>query len=140
MAQSNRILVIGDDSVATIVAHQLTTHNDIDVVLVDANDSPIDSPGEQVPTTVESDRIAELFDADIDDALTSIIVATAEDSRNLLIVSHIRRKLDIERIIVRVNESTNLGAFANLGVELVDVDSIISQVVTKRLDSPNDAQ
>jgi Trk K+ transport system NAD-binding subunit len=55
-------------------------------------------------------------------------------------VSHIQRKLDIEQIVVRVNESKNLKAFANLGVELVDVDSIVSSGVVKRLDSLTDTQ
>lgn len=138
--RGNGILVIGDDSVATCVARQLTNHDDIDVVLVETGDSSIDSPGEQDPVTVEINRIADLFDADIDVAPTTVIVATAEDSRNLLIVSHIQRELDIEQIIVRVNESQNLEAFANLCVELVDVVSIISSVVAKRLDSASDAR
>lgn len=139
-ARTNGILVIGDDSVATCVARQLTNHDDMVVVLVEAGDSLIHSPGEQDPVTVEIDRIADLFDVDIDLAPTSVIVATAEDSHNLLIVSHIQRTLDIEQIVVRVNESKNLDAFANLGVELVDVVSIISSVVANRLDSPNEAQ
>lgn len=137
-SRSNGILVIGNDSVGNRVANQL---DDIGgTIFVGLGDSPFDSPEESDPLTLEIDRITDLFEADFDITPTTAIVATSEDSQNLLIVSHLREKFDIDHIVVRVNEPQNIEVFADLSVDLVDVASIVGSVLTERLDPSRNTQ
>lgn len=129
---SNGILVIGDDSVGNRLAECFDSRDDM--MFVGVGQSLFDESGNQVPQTLEISRITELFEADIGISPTTAIVATSEDSQNLLMVSHLQRKLELENIVVRVNERQYIDAFADLSVELVDVSSIVGSVLAESLD------
>lgn len=137
-AQCNGLLVIGDDSISNQLAEHFEDQED--VLFVGMRESLFDDAGDPERPFMEVNRITDLFDADIGFSPTTVIVATSEDSQNLLIVTHLQQKLDIDEIVVRLNEPQYIDAFADLSVDFVDVASIISSAIADELDSPSESQ
>jgi len=54
----------------------------------------------------------------------SAIVATSEDSHNLLLVQHLLAEFDLDEIVVRVNHPRNIEAYTDLPVAVVDAAGV----------------
>lgn len=136
--RSHGVLVIGDDPVSNRLANHFTTHENI--FFVGVGDSLFDSSEEHQKSSLEITGVTDLFEVDIEITPKTAIVATSDDSQNLLIVLHLQQKLEIEDIVVRVNDPQYIDAFADLSVELIDVASIVGAVLVERVDPSIDLE
>ncbi|ELZ92651.1 NAD-binding protein [Haloferax sulfurifontis] len=59
-------------------------------------------------------------------AASTVVVATASDSRNLLIAQLVRARFDVERVVVLVNTPDRFEMFADAGHKPVCATSVLS--------------
>lgn len=114
------IVIIGGSAVGQTLAMQLdSTYNE--VLFIDEDEHIIERTAEQGLIAITIDDLRESVSSEhLDvDLTTIIVVASARDSVNLLLAQHIRTRLDVGRLIVRVNDPQNHSVFANLGLDAV---------------------
>lgn len=124
------ILVIGDDAVGVSVVRQLGRPED--TIFVGMDDRLVDRTADHMERG-EIGRLADLFDGDIGITPRAAIVATSQDSRNLLLSQRLRLAFDLEAIAVRVDDPQNIDAFADLPVDLVDCTHLVGSELVRRL-------
>lgn len=66
-----------------------------------------------------------------------VVVATGQDSTNLLLVQVLRSAYGVRRLVVLVEDPTKRPAFDALGVRLVSVTDVLGAVLVDRLDDPD---
>lgn len=137
-ARSRGTLVVGDDPVGNSAVSHLAQRGD--VIFVGMGDSGVDPADEHAQSTLEIDQVTDLFRGEIDVALDAAIIATSQDSQNLLIVMHLQQEFDFEEIVVRVNDPQYIDAFADLSVDLIDVADIVGAALAQKLDRSTGTQ
>lgn len=93
---------------------------------------------ESVQLTLGIERVIDLLRLEFDTVPSTALVATSEDSKNLLLAVHLQGEFGIEDIVVRVNDPQYLDAFADLSLEVVDVASIVGAALAENLQQAND--
>jgi len=63
--------------------------------------------------------------------ISSAVVATSSDSRNLLFAQRLRIDAGIEDIVVRINHPQHTEAFASLSVETVGVSEVVGSALVE---------
>lgn len=126
------ILVVGDDSVSIRAAHQLSEADNMIYIRMGDGDLLDEDP--PAPLFLEIDRVTDLLRLELDTLPRIALVATSEDSQNLLLVVHIKQQFDIEDVIVRLNDPQYFDAFADLAVDVVDVATIVAAGLAEPLE------
>lgn len=109
--QYPRVLVVGNDAVGATVADSLPD----DVVFRGLDESITRRIAEDV---YNSEVVADLNDVSPPEGVKTAIVATDDDSTNLLVTQRLRL-LDGMELVVRLNDPAYRQVFADLGVETV---------------------
>jgi Trk K+ transport system NAD-binding subunit len=136
---STIVIIGGNETTGETLATQITGSS-LDVVFLGEDDRAVErttvagvdarvaDPGE--PGTLDSEEI---------DGVGTAIVATHEDSRNLLVAQRFRIR-GAERVIVLVNDPKNIDAFAEAGVEPVCAATVLSSALDakRRRESPTE--
>lgn len=124
-------ILVGGGIVGETLAGQLADAS-MDVVFLSEDDSAVEraaaagvnalaaSPSD--PTTLDQGGIADV---------ETVIVASREDGRNLLVTQLLRRRT-AERIIALVNDPNNVEAFAAAGVEPVCATSALAAALDRQ--------
>lgn len=116
---SDRVIVVGDDSAATIVAQSLPA----DVVFVTTNQWLAERVGDTVSETVVVDNLATYAP---DSHADSILIATQTDSMNLLLAQRLGGSAVT---ISRLNDPANEPAFDGIDTELVCAASHVGELL-----------
>lgn len=127
----NEEVLIGGGIVGETLAGQLADGS-VDVVFLSEDDRAVEraaaagvdalavSPSD--PTTLDQEGIADV---------ETVIVASREDGRNLLVTQLLRRRT-AERVIALVNDPNNIEAFAAAGVEPVCATSTLAAALDRQ--------
>lgn len=130
--------VLGGGHVGTSTARRLQAAGH-DVSLIDPAADPDDVPG----VLGDPADVRVLEEAGVPDALT-VVVATPDDGRNLLIAQLVRARFDVTRILVLVNAPDRYEVVADVGhvpvcVTTAVADTLVDSVERTREDPDHDA-
>lgn len=115
--------VLGGGHLGVSVARRLQ-ETGYTVGVVNESHVPADMPGE----SGDPSELQTLEDAGLSSS-SIVIVATSDDSRNLLIAQLVRVHFDVARIVVLTNVPTRLGLLASAGHEPVCATSALSKAL-----------
>lgn len=122
-------VIIGGKRVGQKLSERLCAQ-DIAVVFLE-NDSVIVEQATNVGIDARETDISDvraLSDCRLNRAQT-VIVATEDDSRNLLITQLLRVEFEPDRLIVLVNQPQNLDLFDELDVEIVNLTRVLTAAI-----------
>jgi Trk K+ transport system NAD-binding subunit len=125
------MLVVGGEHVGELVTEQLDARGER-VVFIEKDPASVKRALDGGLTATEADLTdRQAFeDAELDDISTAF-VASGSDSENLLIVRILAVRLDLDRIIVRMNDPRNRSAFENPDVETVCATNALAAALTE---------
>jgi NhaP-type Na+/H+ or K+/H+ antiporter len=114
-----RAIIVGGGRVGRALAERLEDRGE-DVLLIENDEDIIETLREQGFAVRNGDgtRQEVLENAGIENAKT-VAVATADDDVNLLIGQLAKNTYDIETVVARVNEPSNIDAFEDLDIEAI---------------------
>lgn len=119
--------VLGGGPVATSVARRLRDGGH-DVLHIDEGDGPAPRPaGDAEPVEVRA-----MAEADIADGST-VVVATASDSRNLLIAQLVSVHFDVADIVALVSAPERCDLFASVGYDPVCATTALTDALVDRV-------
>lgn len=124
-------LVIGDDAVGISIIRHLDPAET--VIFIGRDDEFFHCAEEHAQKVIETSRISE-FIKEIDTIPDSAVVATSQDSQNLLFVQRLSIEFGIEEIVVRVNVPQNIEVYADLPVALIDATDIVGSALAQQLE------
>lgn len=113
------------------VGEAVTTRLRLDgytAALIDEAHDPVDIPGVRAdPADVQT-----LTEVGLSDAAT-VVVATREDTRNLLIAQLVRTNFDVDEVVVLANVPDRIDALEAAGHRPVCATTALSGAITERL-------
>lgn len=121
--------ILGGEHLGGLLARRLQADGH-PVNLVDETSDPDEIPGLQ--GNPESVRVLE--DAGVSDAST-VVVATPQDRRNLLIAQLVRAHLDVPNTIVLVNNPDRYDLIADAGHEPICATTVLSNALVDTLNT-----
>lgn len=128
------MLVVGGEHVGELLTEQLDARGER-VVYIEKEPASVERALDGGLTAIEADLTdRQAFeDAELDD-ITTAFVASGSDSGNLLIAQLLAVRLDLDRIIVRMNDPRNQPAFEGLDVETVCATNALAVALTEAAD------
>lgn len=125
------MLVAGGEHVGELLTEQLDARGER-VVYIDGKAASVERALDGGLTAIEADLTdRQAFeDAELDDISTAF-VASSSDSGNLLIAQLLAARLDLDRIVVRVNDPRNRSAFDGLDVETVSTTNVLAAALAE---------
>lgn len=121
--------VLGGEHLGAAIARRLQADGHT-VCLVDERHDPEEVPGVQG----KPEDVQVLEDAGVPDAST-VIVATSQDSRNLLIAQVVKVHFDVEDVLVLVNTPDQYELVAEAGHEPICATTVLSDTVLDELET-----
>lgn len=129
--QIENILLVGDDSVSSIICRRLAQSGTIFSFVCDPHiASRIDEHTQKV---IKINHPPEFID-EIDIIPDVAIIATSQDGQNLLAVQHLLLEFDVDEIIVRVNDPQKIDIYADLPVSVVDASDLVASALVQQLE------
>lgn len=125
------ILVIGDDAVGISIIRHLDRAET--VFFIGRDDEFPTRVEEHAQNVLETSKIPDFIE-EIDTIPDSAVVATSQDSQNLLFVQHLLIEFDMREIVVRLNVPQNIEAYADLPVALIDATDIVGAALAQQLE------
>jgi Trk K+ transport system NAD-binding subunit len=128
---SDTVVIGGDGAVGETLAGQLAGGSTA-VVFLDEDENAVErAAGAGADVRVADPSEAATFDhEDVEEAGTAI-VASREDSHNLLVAQFLRLRR-IERVIALVNDPRNVEAFAAAGIEPVSASTALAGALDRQ--------
>jgi Trk K+ transport system NAD-binding subunit len=62
---------------------------------------------------------------------TVVVAVSAADSTNLLVAQHAKRRDDVDRVVVRVNDPERASVFEDLGIEVVNGPATLGRIIAE---------
>jgi len=131
-----RVLIVGGGRVGLGLAERLEDRGE-NVVIVDDRKQSIENARERGFTVHQGDGTdSEVLEAAGADHAKTVIAATGDDDANLLVGQLASSKFDVDRVITRVNEPSNVDAFEDLGVETVSSSLATAWAIDNLIERP----
>ncbi|WP_256391708.1 cation:proton antiporter domain-containing protein [Natronoarchaeum rubrum] len=131
-----RVLIVGGGRVGLALAERLEDRGE-NVVIVDDRKESIENARERGFTVHTGDGTdSEVLEAAGADHAKTVIAATGDDDANLLVGQLASSKFDVDRVITRVNEPSNVDAFEDLGVETVSSSLATAWAIDNLIERP----
>ncbi len=131
-----RVIVIGGGTVGRALADRLEDRGE-NVVLVEKDDEVLETARNDGHTVHRGDGTdTETLQAAGAGNASTIVAATGDDDANLLIAQLADSKFDIETVISRVNNPSNVDAFEDLGVRTVASTLATAQALDDQIERP----
>lgn len=119
-----QVLVVGSDPAAAVLARNLSER-----VLFQGPDERITR---RVANEVrDSEVIGDVGQITPRDGITTAVVATPDDSTNLLVAQRLRLETDVD-LVVRLNDPSRRRAFADLGMEVVCASTEVGEALVEQ--------
>ena len=131
-----RTIIVGGGRVGRALATRLENRGEF-VVVVERDKEQVERAREEGFTVRLGDGTEAdvLRDAGIEDAKT-VVAATADDDRNLLVCQLARSKFGVESVYSRVNDPGNVDAFDTLDVTAIDVSTATAFTIDNEIERP----
>jgi len=131
-----RVIVIGGGTVGRALADRLEDRGE-NVVLVEKDDEVLQTARNEGHTVHRGDGTdTETLQAAGAGNASTVVAATGDDDANLLIAQLAESKFDVETIISRVNNPSNVAAFEDLGVRTVASTLATAQAIDDQIERP----
>ncbi|SNZ16251.1 sodium/proton antiporter, CPA1 family [Natronoarchaeum philippinense] len=131
-----RVLIVGGGRVGLALAERLEDRGE-NVVIVDDRKDSIETARERGFTVHQGDGTdSEVLEQSGADHAKTVIAATGNDDANLLVAQLASSKFDVERVLARVNEPSNVDAFEDLGVETVSSSLATAWAIDNMIERP----
>ena len=131
-----RVIVIGGGTVGRALADRLEDRGE-NVVLVEKDDEVLEIARNEGHTVHRGDGTdTETLQAAGAGNASTVVAATGDDDANLLIAQLAESKFDVETIISRVNNPSNVDAFEDLGVRTVASTLATAQAIDDQIERP----
>ena len=131
-----QILIIGGGRVGRELAGILNDRDE-NVVVLENDEAVVEELRERGLTVKQGDgtKVGDLLDAGAEDAKIAV-AATGDDDTNLLVTQLADIRVGVDRVITRVNEPDNRGAFEELGIEMVAASSSTAHAIDDLIERP----
>jgi NhaP-type Na+/H+ or K+/H+ antiporter len=131
-----RVLVIGGGTVGRALAARLEDRGE-NVVIVENDESMVERARNEGHTVHIGDGAdTEVLQAAGAGNAKIVVAATGDDDVNLLVAQLANSRYDIETVIARVNNPTNVEAFEDLGVRVVSPTAATAQTIDNIIERP----
>ncbi|PSP34423.1 potassium transporter [Halobacteriales archaeon QH_10_67_22] len=131
-----RVIIVGGGQVGRALAERLEDRGE-NVVIVERDESVV----EQVRNAGYSAVIGDGTDTDMlreagaNNAKT-VVAATSDDDANLLVAQLASANFDVENVIARVNNTSNVDAFEDLGVRTISAAMATAWAIDNQIERP----
>ena len=131
-----RTIIVGGGRVGRALAKRLENRGEF-VIIIERDEAELERAREEGFTVRLGDgtEAGVLQDAGIDEAKT-VVAATADDDRNLLVCQLARSKFGVENVYSRVNDPDNVSAFDTLDVTAIDVSTATAFTIDNEIERP----
>ncbi|WP_327052382.1 cation:proton antiporter domain-containing protein [Halomicrococcus gelatinilyticus] len=135
-----RVLIVGGGRVGTELAERLERRGE-DVLLVESDERVVEALRQEGFSVRNGDGTQQevLESAGIENAKV-VAAATKDDDVNLLIGQLAKNTYDVETVVARVNEPSNLDAFEDLDVEAISTSMSVAWSMDNVIERPGISQ
>jgi NhaP-type Na+/H+ or K+/H+ antiporter len=131
-----KTIIVGAGRVGRALAERLETRGEF-VVLVEHDEEKIEEARNEGFTVHPGDGAdREVLRAGGAQDAKTLVAATADDNKNLLAAQHARSEFGIGRVIARVNDPSNTGAFESLDVRAIDMSLATAWTIDNEIERP----
>jgi Trk K+ transport system NAD-binding subunit len=131
-----RVIVIGGGTVGRALADRLEDRGE-NVVLVEEDDEALEIARNDGHTVHSGDGTdTETLQAAGAGNASTVVAATGDDDANLLVAQLAGSKFNVETVISRVNDPSNVAAFQDLGVRTVASTLATAQAIDDQIERP----
>ncbi|WP_209543974.1 cation:proton antiporter domain-containing protein [Halorubrum trapanicum] len=135
-----RVLIIGSGRVGREVAARLESRGE-NVVVIENDETAVERARSEGLTVHMGDGtdVETLRSAGIESAKT-VVAATGSDEVNLFVGQQATTNFDVERVVCRANDPSNVEAFDDLGVDTISSTFTVAQAIDDVIERPAMAQ
>ncbi len=135
-----RVLIIGSGQVGREVAARLEDRGE-NVVVIENDEAAIEQARSEGLTVHIGDgtNVDVLHTAGIENAKT-VIATTGDDEVNLFVGQQATTNFDVEQVVCRANDPSNLEAFKDLGVDTISSTYATAQAIDDFIERPSMAR
>ena len=135
-----RVLIIGSGRVGREVAARLESRGE-NVVIIENDETAVERARSEGLTVRIGDGtdVETLRSAGVESAKT-VIAATGSDEVNLFVGQQATTNFDVDRVVCRANDPSNVEAFNDLGVDTISSTFTVAQAIDDIIERPAMAQ
>ncbi|MFC4249721.1 cation:proton antiporter [Natribaculum luteum] len=131
-----RVLIVGSGRVGRLLAERLEARGE-NVVLIEEDRDALERAREDGFTVREGDGAdTEVLRSAGGENARIVVAATGDDDTNLLIAQLAKSKFDVETVIARANNPSNVDAFEELGVRTISAAESTAWAIDNVIERP----